>query len=62
MPRHGNQIDCDEEAGRAAVVTLPAGTYRAWILVDHRPGRIEWSGTWRLRDGTYQDCLVDVRR
>jgi hypothetical protein len=60
-PRRLNTDDaaatCDPAKGRRAVVTLPPGTYRVYAS---RPilGRLErWTGTWKLRPGTYAPCL-----
>jgi hypothetical protein len=46
---------CAAGKGRAAILTLQPGTYEAWIGIAGR----EWSGTWRMSGGTYEDCFVE---
>jgi hypothetical protein len=50
--------DCTRK-GYTAVVTLPAGTYRVWISIREPEWGWDWSGTWRLSAGAYEDCLFD---
>lgn len=56
-PEHDDD-SCTKGKGRAAVLTLSPGTYRAWLEVGAR----EWSGTWKMTAGTYQSCFVNGRR
>lgn len=56
-PKVAEDADCTRK-GHTAVVTLPAGTYRVWISIREPEWGWDWSGTWRLRAGVYQDCLA----
>jgi hypothetical protein len=43
--------------GNKVVVTLPAGSYRVRMASGQGIWVTEWSGTWRLRPGTYASCM-----
>jgi hypothetical protein len=56
-PELDGNADCTPR-GHTAVVTLPAGTYRVWVLLTEPEWGWTWSGTWRLGPGAYGDCLA----
>jgi hypothetical protein len=59
VAENGHYVRCVDGKGRAAVVTLPAATYQVRIIFGGDRHH-EWTGTWRLSGGTWEDCLVEA--
>jgi len=54
---YGTDAQCEPAKGTKAVIALPPGTYR---ISASRPGagKVDgWTGTWKLRPGTYVTCF-----